>query len=111
MVKPFNVHFVNLDPTVGSEMKKERRCLILSPTEMNAVLGTAIIAPLTTTLRGYPSRIEIRFENKFCEICLDQMRAVDESRIQRESWGRISSGDIEKVKKGLIEIFEMQSAP
>lgn len=107
MVRPFNVHFVNLDPTVGSEMKKERRCLVLSPSEMNSALGTVIIAPLTATLRGYPSRIEIRFENKFCEICLDQVRAVDESRIQKESRGRISSGDIERVKGGLVEMFEL----
>ena len=107
MVRPFNVHFVNLDPTVGSEMKKERRCLVLSPLEMNAALGTVVIAPLTTTLRGYPSRIEIRFENKYCEICLDQVRAVDESRIQNESRGRISQTDIEKVKDGLAEMFEL----
>lgn len=107
MVRPFNVHFVNLDPTVGSEMKKERRCLVLSPLEMNAALGTVVIAPLTTTLRGYPSRIEIRFENKYCEICLDQVRAVDESRIQNESRGRISQTDIEKVKDGLVEMFEL----
>jgi mRNA interferase MazF len=107
MVRPFNIHFVNLDPTVGSEMKKERRCLILSPVEMNAALGSIIIAPLTTTLRGYPSRIEIRFENRFCEICLDQVRTVDESRIQKESRGRISAGDIEKVKGGLTEMFDL----
>ena len=107
MVRPFNIHFVNLDPIVGSEMKKERRCVILSPTEMNSALGTVIIAPLTTTLRGYPSRIEIKFENKFCEICLDQVRAVDDSRIQQESRGRISRGDIEKVKEGLVEMFEL----
>ena len=107
MVRPFNVHFVNLGPTVGSEMKKERRCLVLSPSDMNAALGTAIIAPLTTTLRGYPSRIDIRFENKFCEICLDQVRAVDDSRIQKESRGRISATDIEKVRTGLTEMFEL----
>ena len=107
MVRTFNVHFVNLDPTVGSEMKKERRCLILSPSEMNSALGTVIIAPLTTTLRGYPSRIEIRFDNKLCEICLDQVRAVDDSRIQKESRGRISSREIEKVKEGLVEMFEL----
>ena len=107
MVKPFNVHFVNLDPTVGSEMKKERRCLVLSPSEMNAALGTVVIAPLTTTLRGYPSRIEMRFESKFCEICLDQIRAVDGSRIRNESRGRISQTDIEKVKDGLVEMIEL----
>jgi mRNA interferase MazF len=107
MVRPFHVHFVNLDPTVGSEMKKERRCLVISPLEMNSVLGTVIIAPMTTTLRAYPSRIEIRFENKNCEICLDQLRAVDGSRIKKESRGRISQQDIEKVKGGLADLFEL----
>ena len=107
MVRPFNIHFVNLDPAVGFEMKKEGRCLVLSPSEMNAALGTVVIAPLTTTLRGYPSRIEIRFENKYCEICLDQVRAVDDSRLQKVSRGRISQGDIEKVKKGITEMFEL----
>jgi mRNA interferase MazF len=107
MVRPFNVHFVNLDPTVGAEMKKERRCLVISPLEMNDALGTVIIAPLTTTLRGYPSRIEIRFENKFCEICLDQLRAVDETRIHRDSRGRIGLADIKRVKSGLSELFEL----
>ena len=107
MVRAFNVHFVNLDPTIGFEMKKERRCLVLSSPEMNAALGTVVIAPLTTTLRGYPSRIEMRFESKFCEICLDQIHAVDESRIQNESRGRISQTDIEKVKDGLAEMFEL----
>ncbi len=77
------------------------------------VLGVLIIGQhsvilfITTTLRGYPSCIEIRFENKFCEICLDQVRAVDESRIQKESRGRISTGDIEKVKVGLVEMLEL----
>ena len=80
---------------------------MLSPSEMNAALGNVVIAPLTTTLRGYPSRIETRFENKYCEICLDQMRAVDESRIQRESRGRISQADIEKVKDAISEMFEL----
>ena len=72
---------------------------MLSPSAMNAALGTIIIAPLTTTLRGYPSRMEIRFENKFCEICLDQVQAVDDSRIYKESRGRIRQSDMEKVKK------------
>ncbi len=88
-------------------MKKERRCVVLSPLEMNSALGTVIIAPMTTTLRGYPSRIEIRFENKYCEVCLDQLRAVDDSRIMRESRGRISQEDIKKVKNGLTELFEL----
>ena len=107
MVRELNVHLVNLDPTIGSEMKKKRHCLILSPTDMNLSLGTVIIAPITTTLRGYPSRVEIRFGNKFCEVCLDQIRAVDESRLDKESLGRIKKDEINSVKAVLTEIFDL----
>jgi mRNA interferase MazF len=107
MVREFNVHLVNLDPTIGSEMRKTRPCVILSATEMNAVLGTVIIAPMTTTLRGYPSRIEIRFDNKFCEVCLDQLRVVDETRLSKQSIGRIKSTEIDWIKSGLSELFHL----
>lgn len=72
---------------------------------MNSTLGTCIIAPMTTTLRGYPSRVELRFNNKFCEVCLDQIRVVDESRLGCESLGRIKPSEIEFVKDVLVEIF------
>lgn len=106
-MREYNVHLVNLDPTVGSEMRKTRHCLVISPTEMNKTLGTIIIAPMTTTLRGYPSRVEIRFDSKFCEICLDQLRAVDEIRLSKESLGRIREDDIERVKDVLSEMFKL----
>jgi mRNA interferase MazF len=67
IVREFNVYWVNLDPTIGSEMKKNRPCLVLSHTEMNSTLGTTIVAPMTTTLRGYPSRVELRFNNNFAK--------------------------------------------
>lgn len=107
MVRVFNVYQVNLDPTIGQEIKKTRPCVVLSPDEMNAVLGTVIIAPLTTTRRGFPSRIELRFNNKFCEVCLDQLRAVDESRLETKSMGRLHEDDIERIKDGLNEMFEL----
>ena len=107
MVKEFNVHLVNLDPTHGLEMKKLRPCLVISSSEMNAVLGTIIIAPMTTTLRGYPSRVELRFAGKFCEVCLDQLRAVDEGRLNKVSMGRITQNQIDEVKDGLIEMFQL----
>lgn len=106
-VKAFDVYLVNLDPTVGLEIKKSRPCVILSPEKMNNVLGTVIVAPMTTTLRGYPSRVELRFQNKFCEVCLDQMRAVDESRLSKESLGRLKQGDIEAIKDVISELFEL----
>ncbi len=107
MVREFNVHLVNLDSTIGSEMKKKRHCLVLSPTDMNSSLGTIIIAPMTTTLRGYPSRVELRFGNKFCEVCLDQIRAVDVSRLDKESLGRIKNDEINSIKTVLTEIFDL----
>jgi mRNA interferase MazF len=107
VVKAFDVHLVNLDPAVGSEMKKARPCLVLSPKEMNSVLGTVIIAPMTTTLRGYPSRIELRFNNKFCEVCLDQIRAVDEERLSKNSLGRIKSDEIEIIKDAIAKMFDL----
>jgi mRNA interferase MazF len=107
MVKTFDVYRVNLDPTVGMEIKKERPCVVISPTPMNSVLGTVIIAPLTTTLRGYPSRVELRFQGKFCEVCLDQLRAVDESRLIKPSLGRLKQDEIDQLKDTLIEMFEL----
>jgi mRNA interferase MazF len=106
-VKAFDVYLVNLDPTVGLEIKKSRPCVVLSPEKMNNVLGTVIVAPMTTTLRGYPSRVEIRFQNKFCEVCIDQMRAVDESRLSKQSLGRLKQPDTESIKDVLAEVFDL----
>jgi mRNA interferase MazF len=106
-VKAFDVYLVNLDPTVGLEIKKSRPCVVLSPEKMNNVLGTVIVATMTTTLRGYPSRVEIRFQNKFCEVCIDQMRAVDESRLSKQSLGRLKQPDTEAIKDVLAEVFDL----
>jgi len=107
MVRDYHVYLVNLDPTIGFEIKKSRPCVVLTPTKINAVLGTVIIAPMTTTLRGYPSRVELRFQNKFCEVCLDQIRAVDESRLSKSSLGFLKRDEIEIIKNALSEMFDL----
>ena len=107
MVKEFEVYLVNLDPTIGVEIKKSRPCVILSPSEMNSVLGTIIVAPMTTTLRGYPSRLELRFQNKFCEVCLDQIRAVDAGRLSKSSLGRLKQNEIDEIKDTLANMFKL----
>jgi mRNA interferase MazF len=81
--------------------------VVLSPGKVNAVLGTVIIAPMTTTLRGYPSRVELRFQNKFCEVCVDQLRAVDESRLSKSSLGRLKQDEIAAIKEVIGELFEL----
>ncbi|HRG09614.1 MAG TPA: type II toxin-antitoxin system PemK/MazF family toxin [Cyclobacteriaceae bacterium] len=106
-IKAFDVYLANLDPTIGLEIKKSRPCVVISPEKMNLVLGTIIIAPMTTTLRGYPSRVELRFQNKFCEVCLDQMRAVDESRLSKQALGRLRMNEIESIKDTVSDIFEL----
>ncbi|MDP2209048.1 MAG: type II toxin-antitoxin system PemK/MazF family toxin [Bacteroidota bacterium] len=73
----FEVYLVNLDPTIGSEIKKTRPCVIISPDEINKHIATVIIAPLTTKLRNYPTRVSCRVEGKQGQIVLDQIRPVD----------------------------------
>ena len=77
----FEVFLVNLDPTLGSEIMKTRPCVIISPDSMNKYLGTILIAPMTSTIRNYPTRLNCTFENKHGQIALDQIRAVDKIRI------------------------------
>ena len=82
-VKRFDVWLVNLDPTIGSEIKKTRPCLIVSPDEMNRHINTVIVAPMTTQGRPYPTRVACRFQGKTGQIVLDQLRTVDKARLAR----------------------------
>src|SRR6476661_1840114 len=81
VIERFQVHLVNLDPTVGSEIEKVRPCMIISPNEMNQHLNTVIIAPLTSTIRNYPTRINCSFQQKQGQLVLDQIRTIDKQRL------------------------------
>ena len=83
VVKRFDVFLVSLDPTLGSEIKKTRPCLIVSPDEMNRHIATVIVAPMTTKGQAYPSRIACEFDGKAGQIVLDQLRTVDQRRLVR----------------------------
>jgi mRNA interferase MazF len=104
MVKRFEIYWINLDPTIGCEIKKLRPCLIISPDELNQNLNTVIIAPLTTTFRAYPSRLNLNFNGKKGQIVLDQIRTVDKSRLVEQA-GSISRSTAKKVIDLLLEIF------
>jgi mRNA interferase MazF len=82
-MKQYDIVLVNLDPTLGSEMKKTRPCIVISPDEMNDYLRTVLIAPLTTNIRQYPWRVPINFQRKKGMIALDQFRTIDKQRIIR----------------------------
>jgi mRNA interferase MazF len=77
----FDVVLVRLDPTVGSEIRKTRPCVVVSPDEMNRHLHTVIVAPMTTSDRPYPSRVEVAFGGKRGFVVLDQLRTIDRTRI------------------------------
>jgi mRNA interferase MazF len=104
LVKRFEVYLITLDRTRGSEIRKTRPCLVISPDEMNRHLSTVIVAPMTTTRRGYPTRIEIVFADKKGDIALDQLRTVDRTRLVRKL-GQIEETLAQEVANRLVEMF------
>jgi mRNA interferase MazF len=99
-----HVYLVSLDPTIGREIQKTRRCVVLSPDELNAHMGTCIIAPMTTASRAYPFRVACRFQGKAGYIILDQIRTVDRARLAR-NLGRLSSPALENSLRVLEQMF------
>lgn len=100
----YEVYLVNLDPTVGHEIKKTRPCLIISPDEMNDTINTVIIAPMTTKSHEYPTRIRIKFHGKDGWIVLDQIRTVDKKRLVKKI-GKINAVATRKVKDVIKEML------
>ncbi|MFM9960681.1 MAG: type II toxin-antitoxin system PemK/MazF family toxin [Planctomycetaceae bacterium] len=104
VIRRFDVYLVNLDPTVGSEIQKNRPCLVISPDEMNQHLRTVIVAPMTTRGKLYPSRIPCTFRSKSGFVVLDQIRTVDKSRLVQRL-GRLDQEAAGQVLERLTEIF------
>ncbi len=104
VVKRFDVFLINLDPTLGSEIKKTRPCLVISPDEMNRFIRTVIVAPMTTQGTSYPTRIPCRFQGKQGQIVLDQIRTVDKARLVRKL-GRVGEQIQERVLLVVNEMF------
>lgn len=103
-ISQYEIVLVNLDPTVGSEIKKTRPCVVISPNEMNKFLNTIIIAPMTSSSRPYPTRVEVQTNNKKGWIVIDQIRSVDRKRITK-IFGKLSVNEIVEVKNVLKETF------
>jgi len=104
VVKRFEIFLVALDPTIGSEIKKTRPCVIISPDEMNENINTIIIAPLTSTRKSYPTRIDIKFKNIKGQVALDQIRTIDKGRLIKKI-GNISKNVEDKICSILVEMF------
>lgn len=104
VVNQYNVYLVNLDPTIGHEIKKTRPCLVISPDEMNHNIDTVIIAPMTTKSHAYPTRARVEFDGKDGWIVLDRIRTVDGIRLVKHL-GKISKKEILDVKRVIKEML------
>lgn len=104
VVQRFDVFLVNLDPTIGSEIKKTRPCLIISPDEMNRNIRTVIIAPMTSKGRAYPTRVACTFQGKEGQVVLDQIRTIDKARLVRKL-GQLDEETCLKVLEILAQLF------
>jgi len=104
VINQYDIYLIDLDPTKGYEIKKTRPCLIISPNEMNKIIGTVIIAPMTTKSHPYPTRVELNFQEKKGWIVLDQIRTVDKNRLLKRL-GKIKKNEIQSVKSILQEML------
>ncbi len=103
-IKQYQIVIVNLDPTVGSEIRKTRPCLVLSPNEMNKHLRTITIAPITSKSKDYITRVKFELDGNVNWIALDQIRTIDMTRIIKIIGG-LEIKEIRKVKSIIKETF------
>ncbi len=103
-IKQYDIILVNLNPTIGSEIKKTRPCVVISPNEMNKHLRTIVVAPMTTSSKNYPTRVEIKHNNRIGWVVLDQIRTIDIQRIIK-TLGLLSNPEIKEVKSIIKETF------
>ena len=101
-LKQYEIVLVNLDPTIGSEVRKTRPAVILSPNEMNKFLQTVIIGPVTSSSKSYPTRVEIKSGKTSGWVMVDQIRTVDKKRISK-IFGELSAGEIKTLKAVIKE--------
>lgn len=104
MARRDEVWLIRLDPSLGAKIRKTRPCLVVSPDEMNEVLRTVLVAPMTTTVRSYPTRVTVKFQGKTGQIALDQIRAVDRERLVRKL-GTIPVRTGQEISDVLLEMF------
>jgi mRNA interferase MazF len=102
--RQFDVYLVCLDPTIGAEIQKTRPCAVISPNEMNQYINTVIIAPMTTTIRSYPTRVDLTFDGKEGQVVLDQIRTIDKTRLLGKL-GTLPESTSDRVLNVLVEMF------
>jgi mRNA interferase MazF len=100
----YHIVLVNLDPTIESEMKKTRPCVVISPNEMNRHLQTIVVAPMTSASKPYPTRVEVKHNKTSGWVVIDQIRTIDRLRIVKVL-GNLSDKEVRKVKSTIKETY------
>ena len=103
-VQQYEIFIVILDPTIGSEIKKTRPCVVISPDEMNKYLDTVVIAPITSQSKKYPTRVKIELEGNDNWIVVDQIRTIDKSRLTKRI-AQLDKKEITIIKHVIKETF------
>jgi mRNA interferase MazF len=101
-INQYDIAIVNLDPTVGSKIKKTRPCVIISPNEMNKHINTVIIVPMTSQSKSYPTRVQVKHNDKKGWVVIDQIRTIDKQRITKIV-DNLTYAEIKKVKEVIKE--------
>ena len=104
VIKQYDIYLINLNPSIGHEIRKIRPCIIVSPDEMNNFISTVIIAPLTIKSHSYPTRIPIEVQGKEGWIVLDQIKAIDKQRIIKKI-GSLNKSKIQRIKLVIKEML------
>ena len=107
VIKQFEVYLARLNPVIGSEIQKTKPCMIISPTDINQYLNTVLIIPLTSSKRSYPTRVNCVFDNKSGQVAIDQMRAVDKSRLVKKLGAFKEDTFINEVLSILQDLFSL----
>jgi mRNA interferase MazF len=103
-INQYDIVLVNLDPTVGSEIKKTRPCVVVSPDEMNKYLNTVVVAPMTGQSKSYPTRVEVKRNTEKSWVVIDQIRTIDKHRVIK-LLDRLEPNEIMKVKTVIRETY------
>jgi len=103
-MKRFDIYLTDLNPTIGKEIKKIRPAVIVSPDDLNDEIDTVIIAPMTTQIRKWPTRVLVNFADKEGQVMLDQIRVIDKKRLKKKL-GHLHGAVTNQILKKLREIF------
>ena len=104
MVGQYDIYWIDLDPTLGKEIKKIRPCVVISPDELNRGLSNVLVSPITATIRDYPFRVSCKIKNKNGSVALDQTRCVDKIRLGKRI-AKLSETEISSLKRILHEML------